>query len=216
MQGVRRHRSVPPTAPSSLTATADAQSYQIALSWSNGSNNCQNILIERSTTTDGSFVQIKSVPYPATSYTDTTVSGGTTYWYRARAQNTPGGYSGYPKEASATTLPSVSTNLGATANAFNTAPAITLSWTNTSSASYVSIMRMTGTTGSYTPLPGTVPVIATTHQTYQDTAVAPGTTYSYEISACNGTGCSAESNSASATTPIATPVLVSIIQSLLN
>jgi hypothetical protein len=81
-----------PVAPSSLTATV-ISSRQVNLSWSDASNNSNNVngfIIQRSTN-GGSWVQIATVVGAnANSYSDTTVQKRHTYQYRIAAYNSFG------------------------------------------------------------------------------------------------------------------------------
>jgi regulation of enolase protein 1 (concanavalin A-like superfamily)/transcriptional regulator CtsR len=105
-----------PTAPSSLSATAVSSS-QVDLSWTDNSSNEQGFKIERKTGT-GSYSEIVQLGANVTSYSNTGLSGSTTYTYRVRAYNTAGN-SAYSNEAGATTqsasLPSpwVNADIGA-------------------------------------------------------------------------------------------------------
>ncbi|MGD1017869.1 MAG: fibronectin type III domain-containing protein [Verrucomicrobiia bacterium] len=91
----------PPQAPSGLTATTVSSS-QINLSWADNSNNESGFKIERST--DGiNFAQIAQVLPNTTSYRNTGLALGTTYFYRVRAYNSTGN-SDFSNVASATTL----------------------------------------------------------------------------------------------------------------
>jgi Domain of unknown function (DUF1929)/Fibronectin type III domain len=90
----------PPTAPTNLAA-AVASSTQINLSWTNTSSNQTGVKIERSTD-NATFVQITVVGATAVSYSDTGLSGSTTYFYRVRATNVSGD-SPYSNTASGTT-----------------------------------------------------------------------------------------------------------------
>jgi regulation of enolase protein 1 (concanavalin A-like superfamily) len=82
----------PPAAPTSLAATVSGSS--IALSWADNASNEDNYLVERSTD-NVNFSQIASLPANSMTYTDATVAGGITYYYRVRASNSagPSGYS---------------------------------------------------------------------------------------------------------------------------
>jgi uncharacterized protein YdbL (DUF1318 family) len=91
----------PPAAPSGLSATAVATT-RINLSWSDNASNETGFKIERSIRNNRSFAQIATVSQNTTSYSDTTVRKGTTYYYRVRATNTAGD-SAYSNEANATT-----------------------------------------------------------------------------------------------------------------
>ncbi len=90
-----------PAAPSNLTASA-VSANQINLTWKSNSTNQTGFKIERST--DGvNYTVITTAAATATSYSDTTLSGGLTYFYRVRATNS-GGDSTASNVASATTL----------------------------------------------------------------------------------------------------------------
>jgi hypothetical protein len=90
----------PPAAPSGLsTAVATTQ---IDLSWVDNADNETGFKIEQSIRNNGSFSQIATVGADVTSFSDTTVRKGTTYFYRVRATNGDGD-SAYSNEASATT-----------------------------------------------------------------------------------------------------------------
>ncbi len=91
----------PPSAPSSLSATA-ASASQIDLSWTDSSLNESGFKIERKTESGGTFSQITTVAPNVTSYSDTGLSASTAYYYRVRAYNWIDN-SGYSNEASATT-----------------------------------------------------------------------------------------------------------------
>jgi hypothetical protein len=89
-------------APSNLTANAITSS-RIDLTWQDNSDDETGFKIERKTGS-GSYSQIATVGAGVTSYSSTSLSAGTTYYYRVRA------YKGtlnsdYCEEASATTLP---------------------------------------------------------------------------------------------------------------
>ena len=90
-----------PSAPSGLVASA-AGSSQINLTWINNNTDEEfNFVIERSLSATTGFSVLATVP-EVTSYSDTTVQPGTTYFYRVKASNLAGD-SGYSNTASATT-----------------------------------------------------------------------------------------------------------------
>jgi hypothetical protein len=95
-----------PSAPSGLLATPVSSS-QVSLSWTDNANNETGFKIERKTGAGGTYSQIATPGANATSYPDTGLAAGTTYYYRVRANNASGD-SPYSNEANATT-PSIGT-----------------------------------------------------------------------------------------------------------
>jgi hypothetical protein len=78
-------------------------SSRINLAWTDNATNEAGFKIERST--DGvTFKQIATLPSNTTSYPNTSLAAGTTYYYRVRAYEGPN-YSAYSNTASAKTLP---------------------------------------------------------------------------------------------------------------
>ncbi|MDX1905266.1 MAG: S8 family serine peptidase [Thermonemataceae bacterium] len=91
----------PPSAPSTLQATAVSSS-QIDLTWLDNASNETGYKVENSL--DGTnFTEIASLGANVTSYSNTGLSANTTYYYRVRAYNA-GGNSAYSNTANATTL----------------------------------------------------------------------------------------------------------------
>lgn len=86
--------------PSGLTATAVSSS-QINLSWTDNSTET-GFRIERSGSSGGPYSEITTVGANVTTYSNTGLSAGTTYYYRVRAYNN--GNSLYSNVASATTF----------------------------------------------------------------------------------------------------------------
>ncbi|HKO98099.1 MAG TPA: fibronectin type III domain-containing protein [Pyrinomonadaceae bacterium] len=92
--------TVKPNAPSNLSAVALSSS-QIRLNWSDNSNNEYAFKLYRSL--DGiTFVEFVKPGPNVTTYTDTTLTSGTTYYYRVRSYNEAGS-SSYSNIASART-----------------------------------------------------------------------------------------------------------------
>jgi hypothetical protein len=189
-----------PLAPSSLVATA-VSANRIDLSWLDNSSNETGFDIERC---EGAgctaFIAIGQVGANVASFSNTGVSGGTTYRYRIRAFNA-GSASGYSNTGEATTPaapvpPAAPDNLVASATS---ATQIDLTWAdNSSNEDGFNIERCEGA--------GCVN-FASFAQTaagatgYNDTGRASGTTYRYRVRAFNAGGPSGYSNMASATTP---------------
>ena len=86
---------------SALTANASSSS-QIDLSWTDNSALETGFKIERKTGVAGTFAQVATVGANATTYSNTGLSGSTTYYYRVRAYNASAN-SSYSAIASAAT-----------------------------------------------------------------------------------------------------------------
>jgi len=94
--------SIPPKAPSSLTATPISKT-QIDLSWTDNSGNEDGFKIERSPNGTSGWTQIASVGAGVTTYANTVLTCETTYYYRVRAYDA-GGDSDYSNVANAQTM----------------------------------------------------------------------------------------------------------------
>lgn len=85
-------------APSNLVATANTASLEAKLTWVNNATNATNVVIERAGT-DNVFTEIITLASTVTTYTNTTLTIGTTYKYRVRAKASTT-YSAYSNEVS--------------------------------------------------------------------------------------------------------------------
>jgi hypothetical protein len=180
--------SQPPAAPSSLQATAG--NAQVSLGWT-ASNGATSYAVKRSTTSGGPYTQVATSSI--TSYTDTGLTNGTTYYYVVAAVNAAGS-SANSNQVSATpavpvSIPSVPTGLQATAGNAQVA----LSWTASNGATSYHVKRSTTSGGPYTQ------IAAPTTTSYTDTSVTNGTPYFYVVSAVNSAGESANSAQVTAT-----------------
>lgn len=102
---------VSPETPSGLGAMPISSS-QIDLSWTDNSGNETGFKIEQKIGVGGTYSQIAAVGADETTYSDTGLTGGTTYYYQVRAYNSAGD-SAYSNEANATTAspyPTVTTD----------------------------------------------------------------------------------------------------------
>jgi cellulose 1,4-beta-cellobiosidase len=175
-----------PAAPTNVVATGG--NGQVGLSWS-ASSGASSYNVKRSMTSGGPYTTIASPT--TTSYTDTGVTNGTTYYYVVTAVNTAG-ESGNSSEVSATpqvAVPAAPTNVTATGGNGQ----VVLSWSASIGASSYNVQRSTTSGGPYTT------IASPTTTSYTDTGVTNGTTYYYVIAAVNAVGPSANSSQVSAT-----------------
>jgi len=190
-----------PATPTGLTATAVSQ--QVNLSWS-PSTGATSYNVKRSTTHGGPYTTIFS---PTTSsYSDTGLTNGTTYYYVISAMNAAG-ESANSAEVSATpvaTAPPTPTGLSATPGNQQ----IALSWNGSTGATGYNVKRGAHG-GPYTTIAS--PVSAS----YTNTGLTDGTTYYYVVSALNGTAESGNSTEVSAT-PVGSGTAVTVTVDVLT
>jgi cellulose 1,4-beta-cellobiosidase len=174
-----------PAPPTGLTATPGVA--QNSLSWT-PSTSATSYNLKRSTVNGGPYTTI--VNTTATSYTDTGLTNGTTYYYVATSLSS-GGESVNSNQASATPqscfIPSPPTSLGGSAGPGR----YTLHWTQSTGTGLTSnkVYRSTTAGGPYSLVttispPGTAATLGGTS----------GTTYYNVVTAINGCGESAYSN----------------------
>jgi len=179
-----------PSAPTGLVATVNNAS--VSLSWT-ASSGATSYNVYRGTTSGGESTTPIANAITAASYSDITVTNGTTYFYRVAAVNA-GGTSALSAEASATPepgIPSAPASLAATASNAS----VSLSWTASTGATSYNVYRGTAAGGeSTTPIASGI-----TATSYSDTSATNGTTYFYKVAAVNAGGTSALSAEASAT-----------------
>jgi hypothetical protein len=181
--------------PSNLAAVATSAG--IDLSWRDNSDNETGFKIDHKTGAGGKYQQIATVGANVIKYSDTGLSGDTTYYYRVRAYSDSGD-SSYSNEASATTplqtIPNAPSSLDAVAIS---SAQIDLSWQdNSNNESGFKIDHKTGAGGSYRQ----VAIVGRNINTYSDTSIIEDTTYYYRVRAYNDAGHSLYSDEAYAMT----------------
>jgi fibronectin type 3 domain-containing protein len=184
-----------PTAPAPLTATA-VSSTQLNLAWG-ASNGATSYTVKRSATSGGAYTTL-ATGVTGTSYSDTGLTAGATWYYVVSASNT--GESVNSTEASATTFAETPSGLAATVVSSS---AIDLSWNATAGATGYDVKRSTSAGGPFDTIASGV-----TTTTFSDSGLNAATTYHYVVSATNAAGASPDSASVNATTlplPPATP-----------
>jgi fibronectin type 3 domain-containing protein len=189
-----------PTAPAGLVASGG--SAVVNLSWSAPSSNGGSVITGYNVyrgTASGAEALLTTLG-PSTSYSDSAVVSGTTYYYKVTAVN---GVGEGPKsnEASAasikTTVPTAPRNLTARTA---TQKGVTLAWSAPSSngGSAVSSYRIYRGTRWGGETSYTIVTCATSTCSYTDSTTISRATYYYEVAAINSVGTGPLSNQASA------------------
>jgi fibronectin type 3 domain-containing protein len=197
-------RSATPTAPITVpgqpTLTATAGNAQVALSWTtpaNGGSPISGYRLYRGTSS-GSLALYQTLGV-VTTYTDTAVTNGTTYYYQVSAANGVGEGSRSAEHSATPTAPSTvpSAPLGFTA-APSFPKGIDLAWSAPASNGGAAItgyaIYRSTTSGTETFL-AAVPAGSTT---YRDTSTKKNTRYYYIVRAVNAVGEGASSTEATA------------------
>ncbi|HKD94095.1 MAG TPA: fibronectin type III domain-containing protein [Gaiellaceae bacterium] len=201
--------SQPATAPSAPTLnSATAANTTVTLAWGAPSNNGGSAVtgyrVYRGTSSGGET--LVTTLGNITSWTDTGLGNGTTYYYKVSAVNSVG-ESVASNEMSATpsqpaTVPSAPSLTSATGG--NATAVLSWSAPSNNGGSAVTGYRIYRSTSS-----GTESLLTTLGNvtSWTDTGVANGTTYYYKVSALNSVGESAASNelSATPTAPLTAP-----------
>ncbi len=173
----------PAGAPGSLTGLFN--SANIVLHWS-GVPGAVGYIIRRATSSGGPYLYVQNVT--ETTYTDTGLNVGTTYYYQVTAVNA----AGVSTSATVTVVPPPLAPISLSAIPGNAQ--VTLSWT-----------PVPGVTGYYlfsgTDSGDETNVVAANYSgtSFVDTTVTNGTTYYYVVASTNSTGLSPNSPEASAT-----------------
>lgn len=196
----QNQQNSPPTAPGNLTAIAVGPA-QVNLSWSasTGASSITGYLVERCQGAGClNFSQIAAPP--GTTFSDTGLTGSTSYSYRARATDSAGDVSSYSSTASvATPAPTFTAPANLLAAAAGSSQ-IGLTWTGATEAggtiNQYLVERCQGTgCSSFTQ----VGASATT--SFNDTGLTASTAYSYRVRATDASkDLSSYSNISSATT----------------
>lgn len=174
--------SIPPSAPSDLTATA-VTGIQIDLSWTDNSSGETGFKIERRSG-DEPYSEIRTLTPDISAFSDSPLLPLTTYWYRVKATGFAGD-SGYSNEASATTLPDVPPTPPDGLQVLTaTADQAYLNWSDKSANETGFEIERAGPDGIFTLIATVGPDV----QQYDDAGLTPATPYQYRVRAINTGG----------------------------
>ena len=189
--------TAPPTVPTGLSATGTTTP-SVVLNWLASSDSIDGV---KSYTVYKGGLLLASVSAPTLTYTDTAVSGSSSYQYTVDAVDAAGNHSAQTAPVTGSTLDSTppSTPTGLTATPTRT-PEVDLGWTASTDA--------TDGVSSYTIYRNGAKLLTVsgTTLTYADTAVTQATAYTYTVDAVDAAGNhSPQSATVGATTPDITP-----------
>lgn len=174
----------PPAAPTNLQGSASSHD-RVQLGWNDNSNSETGFTLQRAVN-GGSFSDRASLSANTASFTDTGVSGGTTYSYRVRAWNSTGN-SEFSNTVTLVTPSAPPPPIDpAPASVSLSSSTATVSWTDVANESYYEIFRETlntknGRWGSATTL------MAPADSTSLVETLSSGT-YRYKVRAVGGNG----------------------------
>ena len=183
----------PPAAP---TVTATPANGTVKLDWAQVAS-AVSYSIARSSSSGTGYATIAQVSSGATTtYTDSNVANGTTYYYVLTASNgtCSSGNSTEVSAAPSCSAPAPPTDLAVTPGD----KSVTLTWTASAGALSYSISRKSTSDPTYRL------VNSTSTTTFTDTSVANGTVYSYVVTASNGS-CSSSNSTEVQVTPACVP-----------
>jgi uncharacterized repeat protein (TIGR02543 family) len=160
-----------PSVPVNFTAVSSS-STSIKLTWS-GVTGASRYEIYRSKYSTGSYSLVTTGA--ATSYNNTSLVAGTTYYYKVRAYRLIGTtkvYGNFTKVLSVKPVPSVPVNFTAVRSS---STSIKLTWSGVTGASGYEVYRATSSTGTYSLVKSTTTLYIT------NTSLKTGTTYYYKV-----------------------------------
>lgn len=195
--------TTPPAVPTGLTAIAGNN--QVTLSWNaNTETDLSGYNLYKST--DGSSFSKYLTSLTGTSYTDTQVTNGSTYWYKLTAIDTSNNESAQSSSVSATPQATADTTPPANVTGLSessTNTTITLNWTNPSDIDFnhCNIYRDGTKVGQ------------TSSTSFTDMDLLGATNYSYKVTSVDNTGNESSGNTVSAITTSVPPHILSLTES---
>ncbi len=177
-----------PASVTGLTATA-VSSTQINLSWNDTTSDETGFVVQQQSF-NGTWVPLAALSASTTSYDDTGLSAGESYGYQVAAVNSSGnsGFTAVSASTPANAAPAAPTSVDATQSS---PTEIDLNWVAGSggnpATSFVIQREDVTSSGSWQ----TIQTVSAGAYSYQDTAVAAGDVYQYQVAAANTAGSSA-------------------------
>ncbi len=187
--------SATPMAPP-LGLVATAGDHQVSLTWQPSAGALTYTVLRSLSSIETSFAPI-ATDVAATSFVDTGLTNGTTYYYRVRA-HAPGGTSGLSAKAYAKPVPPPPASAPANFVAKAGNARVTLTWEAVADATAYRIFR------SSDAAPEWKLVAKVTTLTFKNTGLTNGVTYSYRVAANNMGGDGPSTDTVTAT-PVAAP-----------
>lgn len=183
-KGCSQYSKVLSGQPIGKTKISYVQSYnstKLKLAW-NKVDGATGYIIKRSTSKNGTYEEIKTITSGSTtSYKNSGLQPGKTYYYKVETVNSNNGITGYSGYSSAVGGKTVNPTTISKTKAVSTA-AIQITWAKVSGASGYQIYRSTSSNGSYAKV-GEVASGSTV--TYNDTPPKANTKYYYKVRSLN-------------------------------
>lgn len=182
---------LPPAVPTGINkSVGDAN---VALHW-NASGDATGYIIKRSGQIAGSYTTIANLPATSSSFTDSGLNYGMTYYYKITAVNSMGTTDSAVVDATPSYPPATPTGLLAVPGNGK----ISLSWNAVNGADSYTVYRSTSANGSYSTIAQSV--YASTYLD-QGPAILNNTNYFYTVKAVSQEGISGQSSNVAAATP---------------
>lgn len=169
----------PPPAPQNVSASDGTFSDRVRVTWT-ASLGAGSYEIWRSDVQAADYFKIAEAF--GTSYDDTTVIRGRTYWYKVKACNQYGCSAFSPADSGQAALNALSAPANVSASDGTFSDRVRVTWSAVPGAARYEVHRATAQAGTYELL------AETTATTYDDTTVTVGATYWYKVRAWNVLG----------------------------
>lgn len=162
----------------SISTIENLSSTKLKITWKKVSG-ANGYRVYRSTSKGGSYKRIKTISSGSTtSYTDTDLKSGTTYYYKVRARNKVNGKTGYGTYSTVRSAKAIKKASIATVEGYSVSK-ITIKWNTVSGNNGYNIYRSTSEKGTYKKI-GTAKKNTTS---YRDTKLNMNKKYYYKIEA---------------------------------